>query len=131
MDNKKHNIDNPEIKNLELENQEFINFTENIIEEEIIFSNNWKEYIESTKDHLVYLKDMLEDDSLNKDKIEKEIEKTEKQLKNYEETYQKSIKFIDELRLTKAQKEFQKDDLERLQKIHKEILTEIIPNQKN
>ena len=49
----------------------------------------------ATKDHLVYLKDMLEDDSLNKDKIEKEIEKTEKQLKNYEETYQKSIKFIE------------------------------------
>ncbi len=131
MDKKNHKIENFEIKKLEEKNQAYLNEIENILKEEELFSQNWTEYIESIKDHLHYLKDALEDKDLDKQKTLNEIAKTENQLKNYVETCQKSLKFIDELRLLKTKASVEKDELENIQEMHKEILTEIIPQQKN
>lgn len=131
MDKRNHKIEEPEITKLESINQDFLNEIESMLKEEYLFSENWKEYIESLKDHLDYLKWALEDADLDKGKTIAEIEKTEEQLKNHEETYQTSLKFIDSLNLTKAKKQLEKDELENIQKMHKELLTKIIPSQES
>lgn len=131
MDKRNHKIEEPEIKKLESVNQDFLNEIESMLKETQELAENWKEYIQRKKEHLDYLKEMLGDESIDKTKTENEITKTEDQIKNFEETYNNSLKFIDELNLTKARKQLERDELEGIQKMHKEILTTLVRSQEN